>query len=352
MGSPATARGGVVRCRIPREKPSNPPRKNSRLRVALSLMSDDYESVGGLAYDRDDSSSQAELIASYIAHGRPSWFSQGKCRDHPEVTWFPERGESTKQAKEICASCPIRIACLNHAVRTGENHGIWGGAAPRKLAKLRQSTWFTFDEDQPHTSVYVPGRRDPQRKGSGSKSNPPFGFRNVNGKLVPDAAETAALSRMVELRKEGVPFSAVAETLTQEGHRPRRAEKWGTHTVQQMLTRLGEQTPTVSPVRKLSGSEQAILTALADFEHGATNTELMKASGLLMRTYYLARGKLEKSGRIERDREGHGARYKLTATEALASDEDADSYDEDQTESQSSSPMDAAEEAPDIVRVS
>ena len=31
------------------------------------------------------------------------------------------------RAKAICAICPVRIECLEYAVRTHESHGIWGG---------------------------------------------------------------------------------------------------------------------------------------------------------------------------------------------------------------------------------
>jgi len=32
-----------------------------------------------------------------------------------------------RKAKSICAACPVRIECLEYAVRIREPHGIWGG---------------------------------------------------------------------------------------------------------------------------------------------------------------------------------------------------------------------------------
>jgi len=32
-----------------------------------------------------------------------------------------------RKAKSICAVCPVRIECLEYAVRIREPHGIWGG---------------------------------------------------------------------------------------------------------------------------------------------------------------------------------------------------------------------------------
>jgi len=31
------------------------------------------------------------------------------------------------QAKGICMRCPVRLECLEYALRTREPHGIWGG---------------------------------------------------------------------------------------------------------------------------------------------------------------------------------------------------------------------------------
>ena len=34
------------------------------------------------------------------------------------------------EAKSICAVCPVRVQCLQHAIDTDERHGIWGGMTP------------------------------------------------------------------------------------------------------------------------------------------------------------------------------------------------------------------------------
>jgi WhiB family redox-sensing transcriptional regulator len=38
-----------------------------------------------------------------------------------------EKTMRERQAKAICARCPVRIECLEYAVRIREPHGIWGG---------------------------------------------------------------------------------------------------------------------------------------------------------------------------------------------------------------------------------
>ncbi len=41
--------------------------------------------------------------------------------------WYPERGQSSRTAKKICQSCPVRGRCVMHASMISERFGIWGG---------------------------------------------------------------------------------------------------------------------------------------------------------------------------------------------------------------------------------
>lgn len=52
--------------------------------------------------------------------------------------WFPEKGGPTRQAKQVCAECPIRARCLEVALANGERYGIWGGVSERDRRKLAQ----------------------------------------------------------------------------------------------------------------------------------------------------------------------------------------------------------------------
>lgn len=37
-----------------------------------------------------------------------------------------------RRAKTVCASCPVRSECLDHALRHDERFGIWGGLTQRE----------------------------------------------------------------------------------------------------------------------------------------------------------------------------------------------------------------------------
>ncbi|BBY57005.1 hypothetical protein MSAR_01410 [Mycolicibacterium sarraceniae] len=60
------------------------------------------------------------------------WQALGNCVGQPGDVFFPEdnprgdRRQLEQQAKGICASCPVRARCLEHALNTPEPYGVWG----------------------------------------------------------------------------------------------------------------------------------------------------------------------------------------------------------------------------------
>ena len=66
------------------------------------------------------------------------WVSSGACRGLDPALFYPERGASTKEAREVCAGCPVRLECLEYALVNGEKFGIWGGQSERARRRLRR----------------------------------------------------------------------------------------------------------------------------------------------------------------------------------------------------------------------
>ena len=66
---------------------------------------------------------------------RPAWHADAACREHPDVSFFPERGEDVRPAKAVCAGCLARAECLAFGMR--EHHGIWSGTSERERRRLR-----------------------------------------------------------------------------------------------------------------------------------------------------------------------------------------------------------------------
>ena len=56
-----------------------------------------------------------------------TWKDDGLCAQVDPEVWFPDKGESTRPAKRICARCPVRVPCLDYALDHGIRHGVWGG---------------------------------------------------------------------------------------------------------------------------------------------------------------------------------------------------------------------------------
>jgi WhiB family redox-sensing transcriptional regulator len=66
------------------------------------------------------------------------WQQDAACVQHREVDFFPARGESVRDAKAVCACCPVRVQCLDFALRLKVAHGVWGGLSERERRSLRR----------------------------------------------------------------------------------------------------------------------------------------------------------------------------------------------------------------------
>ncbi len=72
--------------------------------------------------------SLSEVRANAACHGK-----------NPDL-WFPERDQGPKgsdEAKAICEACPVRSACLDWALESGETFGIWGGKTPAERRRMK-----------------------------------------------------------------------------------------------------------------------------------------------------------------------------------------------------------------------
>lgn len=65
------------------------------------------------------------------------WHDDAVCVGADPDTFFPERGMPSRHAKALCRRCPVRIDCLEHAIRDGELFGIWGGESERVRRRIR-----------------------------------------------------------------------------------------------------------------------------------------------------------------------------------------------------------------------
>lgn len=68
-----------------------------------------------------------------------TWQRQANCMGVDPDLFFPERGASTREAKEVCRGCVVQSECLDYAIAHGEKFGIWGGLSERERRRVRRS---------------------------------------------------------------------------------------------------------------------------------------------------------------------------------------------------------------------
>jgi WhiB family transcriptional regulator, redox-sensing transcriptional regulator len=66
------------------------------------------------------------------------WRQYARCLGaDPELFYPPPESEDGGEAaKEICAVCPVREPCLEHAITAREKQGVWGGLDERERRRL------------------------------------------------------------------------------------------------------------------------------------------------------------------------------------------------------------------------
>ncbi|MGH3494019.1 MAG: WhiB family transcriptional regulator [Sciscionella sp.] len=66
------------------------------------------------------------------------WQERALCAQTDPEAFFPEKGGSTREAKQVCLSCEVRAECLAYALANDERFGIWGGLSERERRKLKR----------------------------------------------------------------------------------------------------------------------------------------------------------------------------------------------------------------------
>lgn len=77
-------------------------------------------------------------IIRQAPHEEIDWRNEGSCVGIGPELFFPEKGQPTTVAKEICKDCVVRIECHQFAVENDERFGIWGGIGEQERRRLRR----------------------------------------------------------------------------------------------------------------------------------------------------------------------------------------------------------------------
>lgn len=70
------------------------------------------------------------------------WADDALCAQTDPELFHPPKGGSASDAKKVCGNCPVRVDCLEHALRNREFLSIWGGTTGnqrRRMLKKRRA---------------------------------------------------------------------------------------------------------------------------------------------------------------------------------------------------------------------
>ena len=70
--------------------------------------------------------------------GPGAWTCHAACRGQDPNLWFRDEHDSTsyREARAVCANCPVTADCLAWALETRTEHGVFGGLSPRERKNI------------------------------------------------------------------------------------------------------------------------------------------------------------------------------------------------------------------------
>ena len=85
------------------------------------------------------------ILATSLALGSAdyTWRKNALCRDTDPELFFPvgSTGQALQQisaAKEVCCECTVKTDCLEFAIETNQDCGIWGGLSEDERRDVRR----------------------------------------------------------------------------------------------------------------------------------------------------------------------------------------------------------------------
>src|SRR5690625_2822761 len=83
----------------------------------------------------------SKLITAITGGGPlPPWREQAACLAADPEQFYPEPGDDPWEALYVCNQmCTVRDQCLDWALRTNEQIGVWGGTTPSQRQRQRSN---------------------------------------------------------------------------------------------------------------------------------------------------------------------------------------------------------------------
>ena len=113
-----------------------------------------------------------------------SWQDDALCAQVDHALFYPDKGGSAKEAKQVCLACPVQAQCLRYALGTDDRFGVWGAMSERERRKIRdkglaavqQTTWSTVQSAEYHgiDTTHGDAVRSLRRMGLTPVAGPPY----------------------------------------------------------------------------------------------------------------------------------------------------------------------------------
>jgi len=69
---------------------------------------------------------------------KATWRDEAACKGLDTDIFFPASDAEAGPAKLICAGCPVRAECLEWALLSRQEDGVWGGLTDNERRRLRR----------------------------------------------------------------------------------------------------------------------------------------------------------------------------------------------------------------------
>lgn len=129
------------------------------------------------------------------------WAKRAACQGHDPEDWMDDRpGRPTAAVRAVCSACPVRPACLAHALAYDEPWGMWGGLTARERAAHR-------------LGLPLPARDDARRPYTGKHGPPEDQATSPAGQLgqpKPDDGRGCCRCASLVVLYTGVPLGSLA----------------------------------------------------------------------------------------------------------------------------------------------
>lgn len=114
----------------------------------LSHHENDEPDAGAVKHLVNEGPRRQKLAWPVASDERGTWRWAAACRDVDPELFFPvgttgAAAEEIDRAKEVCAGCPVEAACLQYALATNQEFGVWGGHNEKERRILRRE-WLAI----------------------------------------------------------------------------------------------------------------------------------------------------------------------------------------------------------------